>query len=377
MTRRTTSTVGTNREAVRDRAKGYYANRTPEQIENDQRTRAAWYQKNKKKQRRVQKARQEARRGVYQPDDSVTTHTATEITKVLNGVERSGFRNPRDFAAWRPDDQTKVLIGQINKVLAEYSEHLPLTGRQIYYRLIDTYSRPKGKQFEDRLYEVLQRGRRARIFPMTAIRDDGAIKDETQWWEDGDEWLAAIRSEAGKVRLDRQEGQPKRLILYCEAAGMVPQLARVADEYGIPVMSGGGFDSLTEKHRLAESNDDTEVLHIGDFDPSGIHVFVSLAEDVSAFAKHYGRTIDFTRLAVTPDQIEELSLNTSPLKRTDHSHMLAFSGDVTCQAEAIPPDELARIVREAIEGRLDRDAYDAGLEREDDLHTELEEKLED
>jgi hypothetical protein len=55
--------VGTNREAVRDRAKGYYANRTPEQIENDQRTRAAWYQKNKKKQRRVQKARQEARRG--------------------------------------------------------------------------------------------------------------------------------------------------------------------------------------------------------------------------------------------------------------------------------------------------------------------------
>src|ERR1039458_2760006 len=81
MTRRTTST------------KGYYANRTPEQIENDQRTRAAWYQKNKKKQRRVQKARQEARRGVYQPDDSVTTHTATEITKVLNGVERSGFRN--------------------------------------------------------------------------------------------------------------------------------------------------------------------------------------------------------------------------------------------------------------------------------------------
>ena len=57
----------------------------------------------------------------------------------------------------RPDDQTKVLIGQINKVLAEYSEHLPLTGRQIYYRLIDTYSRPKGKQFEDRLYEVLQR----------------------------------------------------------------------------------------------------------------------------------------------------------------------------------------------------------------------------
>ena len=62
--------MGTNREAVRDRAKGYYANRTPEQIENDQRTRAAWYQRNKKKQRRVQKARQLKLNGLYRQEQS-------------------------------------------------------------------------------------------------------------------------------------------------------------------------------------------------------------------------------------------------------------------------------------------------------------------
>jgi hypothetical protein len=44
--------------------------RTPEQIENDQRTRAAWYQRNKKKQRRVQKARQLKLNGLYRQEQS-------------------------------------------------------------------------------------------------------------------------------------------------------------------------------------------------------------------------------------------------------------------------------------------------------------------
>jgi hypothetical protein len=39
----------------------------------------------------------------------------------------------------------------------------------------------------------------------------------------------------------------------------------------------------------------------------------------------------------------------------------SFEGD-TCQAEAIPPDELARIVREAIAARVDDLAYEAVLD---------------
>jgi hypothetical protein len=175
--------------------------------------------------------------------------------------------------------------------------------------------------------------------------------------------------------MDRQEGQPKRLILYCEAAGMVPQVERVANEYGIPVISSGGFDSLTEKHALGEEYNDAEVLHIGDLDPHGIHIFIALAEDVSAFASHYGNVIDFTRLAVTPKQIEKLHLDTSPLERNDKTP--AYPHDFTCQAEAIPPNELAKIVRKAILDRLDDDAYSAVLVNEDELHTELEDRLSD
>jgi mRNA interferase HigB len=36
-----------------------------------------------------------------------------------------------------------------------------------------------------------------------------------------------VRQTAATLRLDRQAGQPRRLAVWCEAAGMVPQLSRV------------------------------------------------------------------------------------------------------------------------------------------------------
>ena len=113
---------------------------------------------------------------------------------------------------------------------------------------------------------------------------------------------------AEEFTLDRSVGQPTRLVVICEAAGMAPQLARVADPFGMTVMSGGGFDSLTDKHKFAASLADhdrpTQVLHIGDHDPSGVSMFLAFLEDVEAFARDLGGDVTFTRLAVTPSQIE-------------------------------------------------------------------------
>ena len=46
--------------------------------------------------------------------------------------------------------------------------------------------------------------------------------------------------------------QEQDVIVWCEAAGMVPQLAAVAEPYSVHVFSGSGFDSLTTKKRLAD-----------------------------------------------------------------------------------------------------------------------------
>ena len=116
---------------------------------------------------------------------------------------------------------------------------------------------------------------------------------------------------------------------------------------------------------------DVEILHIGDHDPSGVHLYYNLGEDLQAFVDHYGGQMSLTRLAVTPAQVSEMDLPTAPPKRTDNR---SFEGETT-QAEAIPPRVLREIVTDAVEARIDMDAYNATLAEEEVIRERLVERL--
>ena len=82
--------------------------------------------------------------------------------------------------------------------------------------------------------------------------------------------------------------------------------------------------------------------------------------------------VKFTRLAVTREQIDEYELPTALPKATDKR---SFDDTETVQAEAFPPDVLMRIVRDAIDERLNLDAYNLVLRREENIRTRLAEEL--
>jgi hypothetical protein len=293
---------------------------------------------------------------------------------LLGGAKRKRTR-VRGFAPWTPRGETQQLLDLVLAVLAEYAEYLPLTIRQIFYRLVGVHSYEKTERAYKRLCEHLNRARRARLIPMSSIRDDGGTIIKPVMWDSAEQWLAATRDEAADLWLDRTAGQPTRLVVLCEAAGMAPQLANVAEPYGVTVRGSGGFDSTTFKHKFAEelaSHDrPTEVLDIGDHDPSGAHKHLAFLEDIEAFTRDLGGDVTFTRLAVTPDQIRRYRLPTAPPKKTDRR---AFRGQ-TCQAEALAPDVLAGILRDAIEHRIDRAVYERVLRRERKVQRDLIKKL--
>jgi len=271
---------------------------------------------------------------------------------------------PRGFITdWRPRAATLALLGQVQAVLAEYSEQLPLTLRQIFYRLVGRYFYEKTELAYERLGETLNKARRAHIIDMDAIRDDGFTSAVPGFYDGVDDFLEAVAYTARHLRFDRQAGQPRRLALWCEASGMVPQLERIAAPFGVGVYSSGGFDSLTDKHRIGRqwSGEPVTVLHLGDHDPSGVHCFSALDEDVVAFAENYGGDIEFIRLAVTVEQARRFQLPSAPPKATDRR---SFQGNETWQLEALDPRELANIVRSAIEQRLDHALYQAVLAEE-------------
>ena len=292
---------------------------------------------------------------------SVADH---EDARALLGGARRVRTRVRGFAPWAPRGTTLELLEQVRGVLDEYEDYLPLTIRQIFYRLVGAHNYEKTEHAYARLCEHLNRARRARIIPMASIRDDGGVISAPDSWDSVEQFMRTNRVMAADFTLDRSAGQKTRLVVDCEAVGMVPQLERVAHPLGVTVISSGGFDSTTERHRfaagLADHDRATEVLDIGDHDASGAHKFLAMMEDIQAFTRELGGEVTFTRLAVTPAQITQYGLETAPPKATDKR---AFRGR-TCQAEALAPDVLAGILRHAIEQRIDHRVLDRVLKRE-------------
>jgi hypothetical protein len=289
-----------------------------------------------------------------------------------SGLSAGTTTRVRGMADWHPQRVSLALLEQVQSVLIEYARYLPLTVRQIFYRMVGAHGYTKTEQAYSRLGECLNRARRSRMIEFSAIRDDGITLAEPLAWDGPKDLVDAFLQQADTFRLDRQHGQRRRLIFAIEAAGMVPQVQRITDPFGIPVHSCGGFDSLTAKRDLAVRLGEyprVEVLHVGDHDPSGVHLYLSMAEDVRQIARDLGLGVDirFTRLAVTPSQIAELGLPTAPPKATDRR---AFEGE-TVQGEAIPPDRLAEIVRKAIDVRVDPDALAQVFDREKDIRRRL------
>ncbi|MGW3745585.1 hypothetical protein ACWD62_34715 [Streptomyces sp. NPDC005146] len=125
-----------------------------------------------------------------------------------------------------------------------------------------------------RLGEYVGMARRSGRIPWSAMRDDKQVAAEAPPSFTGTEhFWRTVDAIARDYRVDRQHGQLVWLELWSETEGMIPQLARVGEEFGISCYSGGGFGGLAGKHDAAEraiaDGKRTCILHIGDYDASG------------------------------------------------------------------------------------------------------------
>lgn len=280
-------------------------------------------------------------------------------------------RRPRGYIAdYAPMAKTKALLADAEAVLEEYRSYWPLTARQIYYRLIGAHGYPKTESFYKKLCHHLANARRGRQITFDAIRDDGVSTFGLDHFDDEEHFLRHVRELGEGYTRNKMASQKHHVEVWCEAAGMLPQLYNVAERYSIPVYSSGGFDSLTAKKRLAdricEIGKPAIILHLGDYDPSGQSIFDSVAEDVAAFveADRPWATVSvrFQRVALTAEQVAEYDLPTAPPKATD-SRSKTWEGG-TCQLEALPPNEIASILRKAIFGTISLSTFREEQERE-------------
>jgi len=264
---------------------------------------------------------------------------------------------------FNPKPHTVALIERVQEIIERYKPQLPLTARQIFYVMVGQYDYDKTEQAYSRLCEALVKARRAQLIPFSAIRDDGTVSRGGEGWDSVAQWWSSQLSQAERFTMNRTAGQDVTIELWCEAAGMVPQLLRAVNRYDVAVYSTGGFSSVTVTHEVAErvaSRDrPTVFLHVGDFDPSGESIFESMTADIGEFVwsmtQENGMFLP-ERVALTADQVERYGLPTAPPKRSD-SRSARWVGE-TCQAEAMDPATLREVVIDAVTGHMDLRVYD-------------------
>lgn len=294
------------------------------------------------------------------------------VAEDIPSCRKTGSTRQRGYVTdYRPQPKTIALLDDAIGVIDEYREHWPLTARQIYYRLIGSRGYPKTEQFYERLCHHLGMARRARRISFHAMRDDGVAVINYGHYDGEDAFYSHVRNLADSYERDKLASQDIYIEVWAEAAGMQPQLAKVAARYSTKVYSCSGFDSLTAKKDIAErvcaKGKRAVILHLGDFDPSGVAIFTAVEQDVQAFVAadrpHGYCSVEFQRVALKPEQVTTYALPTAPAKKSD-SRTKRWGEAPTCQLEALTPDQIATLLTSAIEGYLDLDRLTADVARE-------------
>ena len=269
---------------------------------------------------------------------------------------------------WTPTKKIQIMLGRAQNILDEYADQLPLTCRQIYYRMIAEFSYPKGKEFEGSLYRALKLARRAEMIPFDSIRDDGILH---RGWSAPENLVKYSWVEGAECfNRDKQAGQPYRIEVWCEAAGMLPQIGRVCAPYSMMCYSNGGFNSLTAVRQIVDYAAGTPIARrYCCTSATGIRratrsFIQAIVEDAAAFLErdreHDTQELHWERMALTRELVTEFKLPADEIKTNDSRSRIYRERNNTTKVEleALAPDQIARLLREAIEKRLDHEVFE-------------------
>lgn len=268
-------------------------------------------------------------------------------------------RRATGLAPWSPRGKGEAVV----EVALELSDEWPLLVRRVLYVAYERGLYPaKTKAAYDSVGGYLGRARRAGLLPWEAIAEV-TDREAPYTYSSPDYFQEVVMDMALEYRLDRQYGQPVYLVAWSEHRGLKPVLAGLGQEYGVPIIYSGGFDSITVRHtqaRLAGKQDrPTIVLHLGDRDTAGEHIADVLNRDLRDLYRdmgHSGEPPQVVRVALTPEQVVEHGLG---------------EPDESVQIDALPTPVIRGLLEQAILARTDQDKRAEVLKREQQEREQL------
>jgi hypothetical protein len=259
-------------------------------------------------------------------------------------------------------------IARCLEIIEEYmGQGLRLTLRQLYYQLVSRNVLPNVEREYKNLSSLVSDARLAGLMDWDAIEDRIRQPRMQNEFEDLHDLVeAALRS----YRLPRWRGQKFYVELWVEKDALAGVLEPLAQEFHVTMMVNRGYSSQSAMYaagqRFVEAGEEGKeclLFYLGDHDPSG----EDMVRDVGARLAMFGAEVAVRKLALTMEQVEQYDPPPNPAKMTDPraADYVNQHGDSSWEVDALPPDALTGIIRQAFEEVLDRDKMEAVIRQEE------------
>jgi hypothetical protein len=283
---------------------------------------------------------------------------------------KTAYREPKNFHA-----DTKLLLKQMLDVVTSYQQQgYRLTLRQLYYQLVVQNIFANQQKNYAKLSDLLGEARMSGLCDWNVIEDRIRVPKFPNEWENIND---AMKTIIEVYRRKRWNTQNNYVEVWVEKDALSGVLLPITNEYHVHLMVNRGYSSISAMHdasirfRIAEQdNKECYLLYVGDLDPSG----EDMVRDIKDRLGELWANVDVNKIALNREQVDEFSLPPNPAKTTDPRSrgFIDEHGESSWEVDAMPPASLDSLLREKLEELLDREAYDAVIELEEEDKSEME-----
>lgn len=274
-----------------------------------------------------------------------------------------------------------TIITRANQIIEEYAKMgFDLTLRQLYYQFVARDWLANKQSEYKRLGSIINDARMAGLIDWERIEDRTRGVSTIASWRDPSSIIDAC---ARAYQEDLWIGQPYRIEVWIEKEALAGVFDRVCQELRIPHLSCRGYTSASEMWRAAmrlqRHHDNSQIpliLHFGDHDPSGLDMSRDIEDRLRTF--HGRKIVEFKRIALNMDQVEEYNPPPNPAKETDirFEGYAAEHGDQSWELDALDPTILSNLVRDEVNARIDQKKWTKAQKKEEE-NKELLQKCSD
>jgi hypothetical protein len=278
---------------------------------------------------------------------------------------------PKNFNA-----RSIAMIDKANEIITQYeAQGFTLTLRQLYYQFVSRDLIPNQEKSYKNLGSLINDARLAGLIDWEHLEDRTRNVRQNAHWADPSSIVEAC---AYQFRHEKWNTQKQRPEVWIEKDALIGVIAGVCTELDVPYFSCRGYTSASEMWAGAmrlqgyKKRGQTPVIfHLGDHDPSGLDMTRDIQDRLNLFTRG---DVRMKRLALNMDQIREFDPPPNPAKTTD-ARFQAYQeeyGDESWELDALEPTVLVALIREAVEGIRDADAWEAATEAEDQAKAHLQ-----